>query len=194
MTSDGTALETARQLMIRGRSPRTGYERALFGDGWVDVDRNDCDTRNDILNRDLTEVAHKDGARGCVVRAGVLLDPYSGERIHFVRGSTTSDEVQIDHVVALGDAWQKGAQTWDTDQRIAFANDPLNLLAVSGVLNHRKGDSDTATWLPPNKGYRCQFVARQVAVKHRYDLWTTQPEQDAMVRVLSACPDEPLPH
>lgn len=189
----GSALEAGQQLEIRGRAPRTGYERALFGDGWVDIDRNGCDTRNDILNRDLTEVTHKDGTRGCVVLTGILEDPFGGDRIDFVRGNKTSNDVQIDHVVALGDAWQKGAQTWDENKRVAFANDPLNLLAVSGPLNQQKGDADAATWLPPNKGYRCQYVARQVAVKREYGLWATRAEQETMVRVLSACPDEPLP-
>ena len=101
--------------------------------------------------------------------------------------------MQIDHVVALSDSWQKGAQQWDAATREAFANDPLNLLAVDGPLNQQKGDGDTATWLPPNKAFRCAYVARQVGVKYTYGLWVTQAEQDAMVRVLSTCPTEPLP-
>ena len=135
----------------------------------------------------------KDGTNGCVVASGTLQDPYSGETIPFVRGQGTSSAVQIDHVVALSDSWQKGAQQWDAATREAFANDPLNLLAVDGPLNQQKGDGDTATWLPPNKAFRCAYVARQVGVKHAYGLWVTQAEQDAMVRVLSTCPDEPLP-
>ena len=101
--------------------------------------------------------------------------------------------MQIDHVVALSDSWQKGAQQWDTAKREAFANDPLNLLAADGPLNQQKGDGDTATWLPPNKAFRCAYVARQVGVKYTYGLWVTQAEQDAMVGVLSTCPTEPLP-
>lgn len=190
---DGTALDMAHQLEVNGRAPRTDYQRDLFGRGWIDVDRNGCDTRNDVLNRDLTEVTHKDGTRGCVVLTGALQDPYSGQRIGFVRGNKTSNDIQIDHVVALADAWQKGAQSWDEEERIAFANDPLNLLAVSGPLNQQKADGDAATWLPPDKGYRCRYVARQVAVKHEYRLWVTKAEQDAMVRVLAGCPAEPPP-
>lgn len=189
----GTALVTASELLVKGRAPKTGYTRSMFGDDWVDVDRNGCDTRNDILARDLTGVTFKPGARNCVVLVGTLLDAYTGASVSFVRGSATSNQVQIDHVVALSDAWQKGAQQWDGRTRIAFANDPLNLLAVAAGTNQAKGDGDTATWLPPNKGYRCGYVARQVAVKHAYALWVTQSEKDAMVRILSTCPGQPLP-
>src|SRR5690606_32351751 len=101
-------------------------------------------------------------------------------------------DVQIDHVVALSDAWQKGAQGWDAQTMREFGNDPLNLLAVDGRLNGQKGDGDAATWLPPNKRFRCEYVARQITVKHTYALWVTQAEHDAMARVLADCPDQPL--
>lgn len=187
------ALEAALALPVKGRAPRTGYDRDLFGSGWVDTDRNGCDTRNDILARDLTDVTYKAGTNDCVVLTGVLADPYSGTTVPFLRGNDTSTAVQIDHVVALADAWQKGAQQWDEETRVAFANDPLNLLAVSGELNQAKGDGDTATWLPPNRAVRCAYVARQVAVKVAYGLWVTPAERDAMVRILDRCPGEPLP-
>ncbi len=188
-----SALAAAALLPVKGRAPRTGYDRDLYGQRWKDVDRNGCDTRNDILRRDLDAQVLKEGTYGCVVASGTLHDPYSGGTILFVRGQGTSTAVQIDHVVALSDSWQKGAQQWDTATREAFANDPLNLLAVDGPLNQQKGDGDTATWLPPNTAFRCAYVARQVGVKRAYGLWVTQAEQDAMVRVLSTCPTEPLP-
>ncbi len=187
------ALATAVLLPVKGRAPKTGYDRELYGQTWKDVDRNGCDTRNDILRRDIEPEVLKEGTNGCVVASGTLQDPYSGETILFVRGQGTSTAVQIDHVVALSDSWQKGAQQWDVATREAFANDPLNLLAVDGPLNQQKGDGDTATWLPPNTAYRCAYVARQVGVKDAYGLWVTQAEQDAMVRVLSTCPTQPLP-
>ncbi|RBY86545.1 DUF1524 domain-containing protein [Blastococcus sp. TF02A-30] len=189
----GTALDALDDLAVKGRAPRTGYERELFGDGWVDTDRNGCDTRNDVLARDLTEESFREGTRDCVVVSGTLADPYSGRTIEFRRGEGTSEAVQIDHVVALSDAWQKGAQQWDDATRTAFANDPLNLLAVDGPLNMQKSDGDAATWLPPNRGYRCAYVARQVAVKAGYGLWVTEAERTAMATVLGGCPDEPLP-
>ena len=188
-----TALATVTLLEVKGRAPKTGYSRDNFGARWADVDRNGCDTRNDILARDLTALTYKDGTQECVVLTGTLDDRYSGTTIAFERGEKTSTAVQIDHVVALSDAWQKGAQAWDDEKSTAFANDPLNLWAADGPLNGQKGDGDTATWLPPNKAFRCEYVARQVGVKFTYGLWVTEAEQVAMASVLSTCPDQPLP-
>src|SRR5829696_4024725 len=188
-----TALAALAAVETKGRAPRTGYDRAAFGPAWADTDHNGCDTRNDILARDLGGETFKPGTHDCVVLTGTLADPYSARTIPFQRGQGTSHDVQIDHVVALSDAWQKGAQGLDAARRTAFANDPLNLLAVDGPLNMQKGDGDAATWLPPNRGYRCTYVARQVAVKVSYGLWMTQAERNAIATVLVGCPDEPLP-
>ncbi|MCW2539544.1 MAG: calcium-binding protein [Frankiales bacterium] len=172
----------------------TGYARSEFGSAWTDDNlspggHNGCDTRNDILTRDLTGAVIKN----CAVQAGALHDPYTGKVISFVRGAVSSDAVQIDHVVALGDAWQTGAQSWSAVMRVALANDPLNLLAVDGLTNQAKGDADAASWLPPSKTYRCAYVARQVAVKARYGLWMTSAEHDAIARILQACPQQRAP-
>ena len=105
----------------------------------------------------------------------------------FQRGADTSAEVQIDHVVALSDAWQTGAQDWDELRRRDFANDPANLQTTIGWVNQEKGDGDAATWLPSNKSYRCTFVTRIVDVKAAYGLWMTQAEHDAVVGILSGC-------
>ncbi|MFE0750711.1 DUF1524 domain-containing protein [Gordonia sp. NPDC058843] len=186
------ALTTLNTLAVKGRAPKTGYDRALFGQAWtddvnVDSGRNGCDTRNDILRRDLTNIALKPGSNGCAVQSGTLADPYTGTTIPFVRGQQTSSAVQIDHVVALSDAWQKGAQQLSPAQRADFANDPRNLQATDGPTNQQKGDGDAATWLPPNRSYRCTYVARQVEVKAAYQLWVTQAEKDAITRVLGGC-------
>ena len=187
------ALEELEKLPVKGRAPKTGYTRDQFGQAWADVDRNGCDTRNDILKRDLTAEVFKEKTRECVVLSGTLIDPFSGETINFVRGNTSSMEVQIDHVVALSNAWQTGAFKLSIKERTAFANDPLNLLAVKGRLNSQKGDGDAATWLPPLKSYRCDYVSRQIAVKIKYKLWFTAPEKEAMVRILKSCPEKALP-
>jgi hypothetical protein len=187
----GSALAALRTLMVKGRAPKTGYARTQFGPAWEDVDHNGCDTRNDILRRDLTVIATRARTAGCVVVSGVLADPYTGRTIAFTKSAAA--KVQIDHVVALSDAWQTGAQGWPSMTRLAFANDPLNLLAVDGQTNEDKGDGDAATWLPPRKAFRCAYVSRQVAVKSRYRLWVTPAERDAIARVLSSCPAEPLP-
>lgn len=192
--ASNTVAAALERIPTKGRAPKTGYERAVvFGPAWKDVDRNGCDTRNDILARDLAVSSYKPGTRDCVVLTGALEDPYTGKHIDFLRGQGTSNAVQIDHVVALSDAWQKGAQKLSQDQREALANDPLNLLAVDGPTNNRKSDGDAATWLPPLKSYRCAYVARQSAVKLKYGLWMTAAEKNAITRVLEACPGQVLP-
>lgn len=169
-------------LTVKGRAPKTGYARDQFGDGWQDT--LGCDTRNIILHRDLEN--DKVGS-DCKVVSGTLHDPYTGKTIQFTRGADTSDDVQIDHVVALSDAWQKGAQALSFDRRVALANDPLELLAVDGPTNQNKSDGDAATWLPPYKPFRCQYVTRQIDVKKKYNLWVSPAEKAAMQNVLATC-------
>lgn len=169
-------------LAVKGRAPKTGYARAQFGNGWATS--GGCDTRNVILARDLSGEELDDK---CRVLAGTLNDPYTGTTIQFQRGADTSALVQIDHVVALSNAWQTGAQQLTVAQREAFANDPLNLLAVDGQVNQDKSDGDAATWLPPNKPFRCQYVERQVKVKQKYSLWVTSAEKAAIERVATNC-------
>lgn len=187
----GTALAVLETLPVKGRAPKTGYDRdVVFGSAWKDVDHNGCDTRNDILRRDLTGVTIRPGTHGCLVLSGTLRSPYTNETIHFVRGVGTSTAVQIDHVVALMDAWQSGAQQLSQARREALANDPLNLLAVDGHSNAQKRAGNAATWLPAAKGYRCAYVARQITVKAAYGLWVTPAEHDAMERILQSCPQQ----
>ena len=181
----GKALE---RLLVKGRAPKTGYARTQFGDGWAT--EHGCDTRNIILNRDLTEVTRN---KKCQVVTGILHDPYTDKIIQFHRGETSSQDVQIDHVVALSDAWQTGAQNLSHSEREKLANDPLELLAVDGPANQQKSDGDAATWLPSNKPFRCQYVARQIAVKQKYYLWVTSAEKAAMSHILVSCPQQKLP-
>jgi len=176
------------ELPVKGRAPKTGYSRQAFGAGWRDV--GGCDTRDRMLRRDLSRKAFVP-SDDCRVLSGHLKDPYTATAITFVRGGPS--EVDIDHVVALGDAWQKGAQQWSSARRVALANDPLNLLSVQASANRQKGDGDAATWLPPNKAFRCRYVARQIAVKRKYGAWVTRAEHDAMARVLAKCPGQRLP-
>ena len=184
-----TALAQLATLPVKGKSPLTGYARvADFGRAWLDVDHNGCDTRNDILARDMTHVTR---SGGCRIMSGVLREPYTGKIIDFLRGVKTSALVQIDHLVPLANAWQTGAQKLTQSQRELLGNDPLELLAVDGSSNEQKGDGDAATWLPAQKGFRCSYVSRQIAVKAKYHLWVTPAERAAMVRVLSKCPTFP---
>jgi hypothetical protein len=187
--SSTNALAVAKTLEVKGRAPKTGYDRALFPH-WKDTDGNGCDSRKDILKRDFATVTL--ASDGCKVTGGTFTDPYTGLSYTF---TSTPSIVEIDHAVSLSDAWQKGAQKWSADKRKKFANDWLNLVAVYRTVNRSKSDADTATWLPPLKSYRCKFVARQVAVKKKYGLWVTKAEKDAMIRELSkpACASTKLP-
>lgn len=182
------AVDALETLEVKGRAPKTDYSRSMFGAGWAT--HGDCTTRELVLIRDLKETTV---SADCKVQQGTLRDPYTDSIVEFQRGPDTSDDVQIDHVVALSDAWQKGAQQLTQQTREALANDPLELLAVDGPTNQKKGDGDAATWLPPNKLYRCQYVARQIAVKKKYSLWVTAAEKDAMKQILERCPAQQLP-
>jgi hypothetical protein len=176
------AISNLDTLEVKGRSPKTNYERSQFGNGWSTND-DGCDTRNKILKRDLSETTQNDK---CQILTGKLTDPYSSKEIIFSRANNSS-AIQIDHVVALSDAWQKGAQQLSYEKRVELANDPLNLLSVDGPTNQQKGDGDAATWLPPNKSFRCQYIDRQISVKKRYGLWVTDAEKSAMNQILQNC-------
>ncbi len=169
----------------QGKLPK--YERREFGDGWQDLDGDGCDTRNEVLARDLDNTEYKPGTGNCVVLTGVIQDPYTDTTIDFQRGQDTSSLVQIDHVVALADAWESGAWDWSTPQRVQFSNDQLNLLAVQGQANQIKGAMTADEWLPDNEAYHCAYVSRQVAVKYKWDLSVTPAEADTMKEVLENC-------
>lgn len=186
------ALAKLAIIPVRGRAPKTNYDRALFGSPWTDDvtvegGHNGCDTRNDVLRRDLTGVGFKPARKACVVLSGTLHDPYTGETILYQRGPGTSSRIQVDHIVPILDAWQKGAQGWDYMTRRNFANDPINLQATTAAANDQKGSGDAATWLPPNDAYRCTYAIRIIDVKAKYGLWATQPEHDALARIIGSC-------
>jgi hypothetical protein len=196
-TAADSSLAKLQTLAVKGRAPKTDYSREQFGQAWTDDvtvagGHNGCDTRNDILRRDLTSLTMKPGSNGCAVQTGTLNDPYTNTTIAFRRGASTSSAVQIDHVVALSDAWQKGAQQLSAMERRNLANDPRNLQTTDGSANQQKGDGDAATWLPSNKSYRCVYVSRQIDVKSVYRLWVTAAEKDAMTRILTGCGATPV--
>lgn len=188
-TSSAAAAAIARTqlaaLPVKGKAPATGYDReGDFGTPWLDVDRNGCDTRNDVLARDLTAISRRGP---CTVLTGTLVSPYTGATVDFVRGNRTSTLVQIDHVVALENAWWTGAQQLTQTEREGLANDPENLFAVDGHSNAQKRSGDAATWLPADKSFRCTYVEHQVAVKAKYRLWVAPAEHDAIDRILDGC-------
>lgn len=174
------------KLEVKGRAPKTGYKRTEFYNGWPDIDG--CNLRQRILKRDFGETAVTD--EKCNVIAGKFYEPYTGEVMEFHTRKEISKGVQIDHVVALSDAWQKGAQYKSSEVRYEIATDPLNLIAVQAAANQQKSDGDAATWLPHNKSFRCQYVARQISVKFKYELWVTEAEKNAMSQILTGCPEQ----
>ncbi|MDO8148245.1 HNH endonuclease family protein [Isoptericola sp. b515] len=174
-------------LTVKGKAPQTGYDRDEF-DHWTDPDGNGCDARNDMLARDLSDEKVDDD--GCTVLSGTYdVEPYTGEKNRaFERGSDDlAVSLDAEHVVALQNAWISGAHDWNDNRREKFANDPANLLMVDPGENRTKGAANAAEWLPPNKAFRCEYVATQIEVKAAYELAITQPEKDAMNRVLESC-------
>ncbi|MBQ6355189.1 HNH endonuclease [Candidatus Saccharibacteria bacterium] len=186
VASENSALTILAKLEIKGRAPKTGYKRTEFYDGWPNI--NGCSLRQIIIKREAGDSAE---LSGCDVIKGKFTEPYTGKIFEAFAKSDFSKHIQIDHVVALSDAWQKGAQYKTKEERFQLATDPLNLLAVDSSANQQKSDGDAATWLPPNKSFRCQYVARQTSVKYKYGLWVTQAEHDAIAKVLETCPSEP---
>lgn len=188
---NAVALAQLAKLTVHAPGSMAGYRRDRYGSAWADVDHNGCDTRDDVLARDLTGVRRD--RDGCTVLSGSLHDPYTGRTIAFRRGVRTSAAVQIDHLVPLANAWRTGARGWTADKRKRLANDPVNLLAVDGPANESKGDQDASTWLPPVASYRCTYVAAQVRVKASYGLWVTRAEHDAIARILHDCGTDARP-
>lgn len=187
VTADREIIADLDALTVRASDKAPRYDRSQFGQAWADVTGSGCDTRNEILARDLARPVFR--TDGCTVDQGALAEPYTASIVHFKRGADTSSLVQIDHVVALSDAWRAGAWKWDTGKRTQFANDPLNLLAVDGKANQDKGDSTADAWLPPDTGFHCEYVARQVLVKSKWNLSVTPQEGETMRAVLENCPE-----
>ena len=191
-TASGEAVSALFSLVVEDNPKHAGYKRDSFGFRKTDEDGNGCDIREDILARDLKNIQYAQGS-SCKVSSGVLDDPYTGKTINFVRGTKTSATVQIDHVVALNNAWQSGAYEWDTQKRYKYANDPYNLLAVDGPANEEKSDASAAYWLPSNKDFACEYVARQIGIKAKYGLTVTSAEKNKMMSVLHSCPAQTIP-
>lgn len=191
-TSLPSAVDVIERIEVKSLEPFTGYNRSKFGEAWIDVDKNGCNTRQDILRRDLRKIIYANNY-DCRIDSGILYDPYTGKTVNYKRGPKTSEAVQIDHVVALANAWRTGAQHWNLIKRTQLANDPINLIAVDGEANQLKGSQDASSWLPSNRKFRCEYVARQIAVKARYGLFVTKNEKESMQKVLLNCSEQLLP-
>ncbi len=170
------------------------YRRAAFGDAWDDDNdapggRNGCDTRNDILDRDLVDKTYVAITRcPTAVATGVLHDPYTDATVAFMRGNQVGAAVQIDHIVPLALAWDLGARDWPQAQRLRFANDPANLIAVAGQANQDKGDAEPARWMPPNHAFWCQYAVQFAAVLRGYRLPVDAPSATVLRDAAGTCP------
>ncbi|MGY4963667.1 HNH endonuclease family protein [Streptomyces sp. 900105245] len=189
----GAALSQLNGLAVRAQTPLTGYSRDAFGPAWsdagtVEMSRNSCPTRQDVLARDLEDVVRAED--GCTVLSGVLHDRYTGRTIDFKRGPRTSTAVQIDHIVPLALGWQSGARELSAEQRLNYANDPENLIATDGPTNAGKGAKDAAAWMPPRVEAHCWYATAQVRVKTKYRLSVTPAEKSALRTALESCQAE----
>ncbi|GFG76564.1 HNH endonuclease family protein [Mycobacterium botniense] len=180
--------------VVPQRIRRYDYRRAAFGDAWDDDNdapggHNGCDTRDDILNRDLVDKTYVSTKR-CpdAVATGILHDPYTNATVVFQRGARVGASVQIDHIVPLAYAWDMGAYDWPYRRRLRFANDPANLLAVAGQANEDKSDAQPAVWMPPNKAFWCQYSMQYIAVLRGYELPVDQPSADVLRQAAATCP------
>ncbi len=181
------ALSLLRELPDGQLARGVAYDReAVFGPAWADVDHNGCDTRNDVLQRDLKNAQTRSGTHTCVVISGLLLDPYTGALMPFAKADAS--DIQIDHLVPLHAAWMLGAYRWPQQRRIAYANDPRVLLAVSGEANQDKSDQLADTWRPSNKGDWCAYATDTVVIHVAYALPVTRPERAALSSMIGTCP------
>ena len=113
--ADPTSLSALLARLVVAPEHLEGYERDLFPHR-DDTDGNGCNTRYEVLIATAV-VAPTIAGKGCDLTGGSWLSPYDGLVIEGSSG------VQIDHVVALAEAWYSGADAWTTEQRERFAND-----------------------------------------------------------------------
>lgn len=175
------------KLQVKTAASKDGYSREEFYNGWPSVEG--CSLRQRVIRRDFYDTTKLDDDN-CTVLSGEFIEPYSGEWQKYSTKEEISNEIQIDHIVALSDAWQKGAQEFDKEVRYQIATDPLNLIAVDSAINRQKSDGDASVWLPPDESFHCAYVAWQISVKYKYQLWVTKAERDTMAGVLEKCPEQ----
>ncbi|MFT4088448.1 MAG: HNH endonuclease family protein [Gordonia sp. (in: high G+C Gram-positive bacteria)] len=185
--------QLAALIVLRARPPHDrAYAREAFGPAWTDAAQvagggNACDTRNDVLSRDL-RVDKSVAAANCrhAVAAGRFRSPYTGQEVVFERGRG-SRLVQIDHIVPLAYAWDMGAARWPPERRTALANDPANLVAVDAASNQAKSDAEPARWMPPLLTFWCQYAVQFVEVSWAYRLPVDQASRAVLARALAEC-------
>ncbi|MCB0932771.1 MAG: HNH endonuclease [Mycobacterium sp.] len=184
----------AGTVVVDARVRGSDYRRDAFGRAWDDDNdapggRNGCDTRDEILARDLSDTTYVSTKR-CprAVRSGTLRDPYTNATVAFLRGDRVGAAVQIDHIVPLAFAWDMGARDWAPELRKRFANDPANLIAVAGSANQDKGDLPPGEWMPPNRAFWCQYSTQFIEVVRGYQLAVDAASAGRLRDAIRTCP------
>lgn len=177
------AILVIEQIEVRAADPPVAYDRSEFGSPWSVITERGCDVRITIMIRDLEDLEMEGN---CTISSGVLQDRYSGTAVRYTGGSG-GDQVQVDHIVSLSDAWKSGAWKWSAADRESFANHSVNLLTVSAQQNQEKSGHTAAHWLPADKTLHCWFVVRQILVKDMFGLSVTSAELEAYQEVLPKC-------
>jgi hypothetical protein len=179
---EGSAAEVLASLTVLPEGRRDGYEREAFGEGWA-VAADGCDVREHVLVDESRAPAAR-GSDGCSVQRGDWLSLYDGY------STPNPDELEIDHLVPLAEAWDSGASGWSDDRRTSFANDLERddaLIAVTAATNQSKSDGDPADWMPPNRDAWCRYAGAYIAQKAAWDLTVDPAELDALENVLATC-------
>ncbi|HEV7759075.1 MAG TPA: HNH endonuclease family protein [Acidimicrobiales bacterium] len=176
-----SASDLLATLVVRDEGSRTGYEREAFGDGWA-VDDHGCDTRELVLAQESKAPITR--RADCSVVEGRWLSLYDGD--------TTRDpeDLQIDHMVPLAEAWESGAAAWPTERRERYANDMRRhgaLIAVTSAMNQSKSDRDPAEWMPPDRGVWCRYINAWIVQKHDWHLTVDRAEVRALRNVVATC-------
>jgi Protein of unknown function (DUF1524) len=179
-------LRTAIAALKVASENHSGYDRSKFPH-WVDADHDGCDTREEVLLAEAIVKPHK-GA-GCTLTGGRWYSYYDNKYW------SDTNRIDIDHVVALAEAWESGARTWTTDRRKAYAkdlDDRRTLVGVTDTVNAAKSADDPANWLPPVASMRCRYVRNWVAIKIRWWLTVNNAEKNALTWIASGCPNDTL--
>ena len=176
----GSAIGVLQNIRVQNERGN-GYVRALF-EHWRDIDGDGCDSRQQVLKRESVTLPQVD-PYSCKVIAGDWVSPYDG-----ARWSDPTD-IDIDHVVALKEAWDSGAWAWSSATRKAYANDTSDkrtLLAVTDNVNQRKSDKDPSNWTPPLKSYLCTYLGNWISVKARWNLSMDKSEWGRIKNLLNS--------
>ncbi len=159
------------------------YSRDSLPTDWKDLDGNGCNTREDILKKYTSEYTGR--FDGCKIKSGKFYDYYNGKFLRYDKSVDTGGGIQIDHIVAIGNAWISGGYKWGKDEWISYINDEEVLIPTSSKTNREKSDKDITEWKPANNSYLCTYAEKQVEIKDKYKLTVTEKEKAELKSILN---------